>query len=226
MIRQNIQLFALPLGAQLTPSEWESFLKVLPFDVQRKITQYKHWQDRQRALLGSALIRWALFPYIDEVLLHLAHDEHGRPYIAGHPHWQGDFNLSHSGNWIVLAITTNGRVGIDVEEIKPVNEEMMAYALSEAELQLVSHQPLPVFYEFWTLKEALFKTGLLPIRSPHLLDTIAIKRTRKDLSTQLLYLDQQHPVSLCWNNVCSNVIITMLNKEQLLQLEQQGVSRK
>lgn len=218
MIEQNIQLFALPLGAQLTPLEWDAFLKALPSDVQGKVKQYKHWQDRQRALLGSTLIRWALLPYIDEVLLHLSYDENGRPYIAGHPHWQGDFNLSHSGNWIVLAVATNGRVGIDVEEIKPVSEDMMTYALSETELQLVSHQPLHVFYEFWTLKEALFKTGLMSITSPHLLDTIDIKSTRKDLFTELLYLDQQHPVSICWNHACSNVIITMLNKEQLLQL--------
>ena len=218
MIKQTIQLFALPLGAQLAPSEWDAFLKALPSEVQRKVQQYKHWQDQQRAMLGSTLIRWALLPFIDDVLLHLAHNELGRPYIAGHPHWQGDFNLSHSGDWIVLAVTTIGRVGIDVEEIKPVSEDMMIYALSETERQLVSHQPLHVFYEFWTLKEALFKTGLLPILSPHLLDTTNIKKTRKDLFTQLLYLDQQHPVTVCWNHENSKIITTILNKEQLLQL--------
>ncbi|MBL3732244.1 4'-phosphopantetheinyl transferase superfamily protein [Lysinibacillus sp. HST-98] len=217
MIKQTIQLFALPLGVKLAPSERDTFLKVLPFEVQRKVQQYKHWQDQQRALLGSTLIRWALLPYIDDVLLYLAHNECGRPYIAGHPHWQGDFNLSHSGNWIVLAVTTIGRVGIDVEEIKPVSEDVMVYALSETERQLVSHQPLHVFYEFWTLKEALFKTGLLPNLSPYLLDTTNIKKTRKDLFTQIFYLDPQHPVCVCWNNESSKLITTIVNKEQLLQ---------
>lgn len=217
MIKQTIQLFALPLGVQLAPSERDAFLKVLPCEVQRKVQQYKHWQDQQRALLGSILIRWALLPYIDEVLLYLAQNEFGRPYIAGHPHWQGDFNLSHSGNWIVLAVTTIGRVGIDVEEIKPVSEDVMVYALSETERQLVSHQPLHVFYEFWTLKEALFKTGLLPNLSPYLLDTTNIKKTRKDLFTHLFYLDPQHPVCVCWNNESSKLITTIVNKEQLLQ---------
>ncbi|WP_155593735.1 4'-phosphopantetheinyl transferase family protein [Lysinibacillus cavernae] len=217
MITQDIQLFALPLGEQLTPSEWEALISVLPSDTLRKIKQYKLWQDCQRALLGSTLIRWALLPYCAEVLLHMTHDEYGRPSIAGHPHWQGDFNLSHSGDWIVLAVTTTGRIGIDIEEIKPVNKEIIHYALSEAELQLVSHQPLHVFYELWTLKEACFKTGLLPIQSPHLLDTIDIKRTRKDLSTQLIYLDQQHPVSICWNNESTAINVTLLTRQQLLQ---------
>ncbi|UZM99195.1 4'-phosphopantetheinyl transferase superfamily protein [Lysinibacillus sp. MHQ-1] len=61
------------------------------------------------------------------------------------------------------------------------------------------------FYELWTLKEALFKTGLFPHLSPHLLDTIDIKKTRVDLSTQLHYLDQRHPVTICWNNGSTHV---------------------
>jgi len=217
MITNDIQLFALPLGARLSSAEWDVFNKMLPSNVQRKIGQYKHWQDRQRALLGNALIRWALLPSLNDATFHITHDSHGRPYVASHQHWEGDFNLSHSGNWIVLAVTTNGRIGIDVEEIKPVNDEIMHYALSMQELQVTLHQPLHVFYEFWTLKEALYKTGLFPIMSPHLFDTMDIKRTRVDLSTQLLYLDQRHPVTICWNNLSTGVKLTTLNKHQLLQ---------
>ena len=35
MIKQTIQLFALPLGAQLAPSEWDAFLKA-PFRSSKK----------------------------------------------------------------------------------------------------------------------------------------------------------------------------------------------
>ncbi|XRD24778.1 hypothetical protein AABM34_22235 [Lysinibacillus fusiformis] len=34
-------------------------------------------------------------------------------------------------------LTTNGRVGIDVEEIKPVNKDIMHYALSKQEFHIV-----------------------------------------------------------------------------------------
>ncbi|MFJ7700150.1 4'-phosphopantetheinyl transferase superfamily protein [Lysinibacillus fusiformis] len=217
MNTNDIQLFALPLGGPLTTAEWNAFNKMLPSQVQKNICQYKQWQDRQRALLGNMLIRWALLPFMHKTIFHITQDIHGRPNVASHQHWDGDFNLSHSGEWIVLALTTNGRVGIDVEEIKPVNKDIMHYALSKQEFHMALHQPLHVFYELWTLKEALFKTGLFPNLSPHLLDTTDIKRTRADLSTQLLYLDQHHPVTICWNSSSTNVKITTLNREQLLQ---------
>ncbi|WP_445669178.1 4'-phosphopantetheinyl transferase family protein [Lysinibacillus sp. FSL R7-0073] len=217
MNTNDIQIFALPLGGQLTSEEWNAFNKMLPSHVQSNIRQYKQWQDRQRALLGNMLIRWALLPFMDKAVFHITQDIYGRPNVASHQHWEGDFNLSHSGDWIVLALTTNGRVGIDVEEIKPVNKDIMHYALSNQEFQMALHQPLHVFYELWTLKEALFKTGLFPNLSPHLLDTTVIKRTRADLSTQLLYLDQRHPVTICWNNSSTNVKLTTLNRHQLLE---------
>lgn len=217
MNTNDIQLFALQLGEQLSSEEWNAFTIMLPSHVQKNIMQYKQWQDRQRALLGNTLIRWALLPFMNKAVCHITQDIYGRPTVANHKHWEGDFNLSHSGDWIVLALTTNGRVGIDVEEIKPVNKDIMHYALSKQEFHMALHQPLHAFYELWTLKEALFKTGLFPNLSPHLLDTIDIKTTRADLSTQLLYLDQRHPVTICWNNSSTNVKITTLNRQQLLQ---------
>ncbi|ACA37773.1 4'-phosphopantetheinyl transferase superfamily protein [Lysinibacillus sphaericus] len=217
MSTNDIQLFALPLGEPLTSAEWNVFHNVLPSHVQRNIQQYKQWQDRQRALLGNTLIRWVLLPFMDKTTFQITQDIYGRPNVASHQHWKGDFNLSHSGDWIVLALTTNGRVGIDVEEIKPVNKDIMHFALSKQEFHMALHQPLHVFYELWTLKEALFKTGLFPHLSPHMLDTIDIKKTRADLSTQLHYLDQRHPVTICWNNGSTHVKITTLNKHQLLQ---------
>ncbi|MEK5233588.1 4'-phosphopantetheinyl transferase superfamily protein [Lysinibacillus sp. FSL K6-0232] len=216
MIAHPIQLFALPLGTPLTSAEWETLFRALPSDIQQKIMHYRLWQDRQRALLGHTLIKWALQPFIDESAFHIVQNTYGRPYIIDKL-WQGDFNLSHSGDWIVLALAMEGRVGIDVEEIKPISQDVMQYALTEEEWQLIHHKPPHVFYELWTLKEALFKTGLFPVQSPHLLRTIDIQKTRKDLSTYLSYLDPQHPVTICWNNKAMTVNTTILHKYQLLQ---------
>lgn len=33
--------------------------------------------------------------------------------------WEGDVTLSHSGKWIVVALTTKGSIRVDVEEIIP-----------------------------------------------------------------------------------------------------------
>lgn len=152
-----IYSFCTPIRGTVNFRRMECVYYNAPFSCPKNIRQYKQWQDRQRALLGNTLIRWALLPFMNKAVCHITQDIYGRPTVANHKHWEGDFNLSHSGDWIVLALTTNGRVGIDVEEIKPVNKDIMHYALSKQEFHKALHQPLHAFYELWTLKEALLK---------------------------------------------------------------------
>lgn len=130
---------------------------------------------------------------------------------------KGDINLSHSGKWIVVALTTKGRVGIDVEEIIPLSEEVIFSAMTQAELAIVNSEDNPnrlqAFYELWTLKEAIFKTGLFLNSSPNLIDTSTINN---NLTTRLIYLDKQHPVSICWDSMLTYLSIIILNRNQLL----------
>jgi len=53
----EVYLFALPLGQQLVQAEWDMLFYQLSQPDQQRILKYKHWQVRQRALLGDTLIR-------------------------------------------------------------------------------------------------------------------------------------------------------------------------
>ncbi|KOS62276.1 4'-phosphopantetheinyl transferase superfamily protein [Lysinibacillus agricola] len=218
----GIHVFALPLGSQLEKSEWDKLFNHVPYDDQLRILKYKHWQDRQRALLGTMLVRWSIRHLTDARHIQIARNEYGRPYAIRNDSWRSDFNLSHSGEWIVVALTNEGLVGIDIEKIKPVTEDVMLYAMSQAELAMLRKQPeleqLHLFYEFWTMKEALYKTSLLPNTEPHLLDTIEIKDKYQDIQTQVIYIDKLHPMSICWNSEHSHMNITILNKHQLIHV--------
>ncbi|GLC90225.1 4'-phosphopantetheinyl transferase family protein [Lysinibacillus piscis] len=188
-----IHVWALPLGTELTPSEWMYFYTQLPSDEQLAIDQYRLWQDRQRALLGRILIRWALRQQLNIPIIQIIRSANGRPFAAD---WQGDFNLSHSGEWLVVALTDRGHVGIDVEQIRPVSSEVLSYLLSDREQQTENY--LRLFYERWTLQEARFKAGVL------------------DVATKLIYLDEEHPVSICWYPKQFTVNITVINTQQLI----------
>ncbi|MFJ7665252.1 4'-phosphopantetheinyl transferase family protein [Lysinibacillus sp. NPDC097162] len=217
MLRVNgVQVFALPIGPPLTTFEWAKYYAQLPPDEQIRILQYQQWHDRQRALLGSIISRWAIQQLTATQEVQIVRNKYGRPYVIGDVGWRGDFNLSHSGDWLVIAVTENGHVGIDVEEIKPVTIDVMHYAMTENEItsidEIVEPLRLKKFYELWTLKEALFKTALCPQPSPHLIDTTD---EIQNISTQLIYLDERHPVSICWDRT-SHINLTFLNRHQLL----------
>ena len=44
--------------------------------------------------------------------------------------------LSHSGKWIVVALTTKGSIRVDVEEIIPLSEEVILSAMTQADLDI------------------------------------------------------------------------------------------
>jgi 4'-phosphopantetheinyl transferase len=82
----------------------------------------------------------------------------GKPALASGPH----FNLSHSGDKILIALSATGPVGIDIEQIKPAPPyEIAPEAFTPEERDLLAHtEPqdrAEIFYQLWTRKEALVK---------------------------------------------------------------------
>jgi 4'-phosphopantetheinyl transferase len=77
------------------------------------------------------------------------------------PGWPGaihDFNLTHSGSLLACALTDNGRIGIDVEYLRPSHDEARMFE------QILSPQETPpadsglsTFFQYWTGKEAVIK---------------------------------------------------------------------
>ena len=75
------------------------------------------------------------------------------------------FNLSHSADVAALALSFEARVGVDVEEVRSIEQDEIDWALSPAERLELSCVEAPLrletFFRFWTLKEAFMKgTGL------------------------------------------------------------------
>lgn len=124
----------------------------LPADTRRAIERFRRVEDRAARHI-SLLFKSFLFPDCDPASLRRS--EHQRPYFPG----QCDFNVSHSGNYVIAAIAPKSRVGIDIEQMVPVDladftaeftaEELRSFAASDA--------PLAAFFRLWTLKEAVLK---------------------------------------------------------------------
>lgn len=64
------------------------------------------------------------------------------------------FNISHSRNYVILGLS-NVDIGIDIEHIEKVSNEMKIYICSKEEKQYVKNDVN--FYELWTNKESLMK---------------------------------------------------------------------
>lgn len=129
---------------------------------QQRAALYKTPELQNRYRSGRGLVRYVLSHYLQQspAQIDLYQDEHGKPLLRDR---QLSFNLSHSQNQIVLAVSNLACIGIDTEVIKP-RKNLNALAkqcLGTDEWAIWQHQPddqqLINFYRLWTIKEAFAK---------------------------------------------------------------------
>ncbi len=81
--------------------------------------------------------------------------KYGKPYIEGK-----HFNLAHSGDFVILAVSDFAEVGCDIERVKALDYEKTAkIVFHENERKILSsaEDKQSLFFELWTKKEAFMK---------------------------------------------------------------------
>ncbi len=123
--------------------------------------RYRNREDRLRCIGAGALLSHVLNIREEE----LAQNEYGKPFL---PNRKEFFNLSHSGEYIALAVS-DGTVGVDVEKIDPAHFSIAKRVFTADELAWLRENESERFFQLWTLKESVIKAvglGLsLPLQS-------------------------------------------------------------
>ena len=143
---------------RLEAAKYEALLEPLPADIRQKIRRYRRWQNAHACLLGKLLLIKGLnrFGLDGASLIHqLQYTDFGRPYLPA----PADFNISHSGEYVLCALSNRCRVGVDIEKVQPINLSDFQGQMTEAEWATVTGaaDPLRAFYYYWTRKEAAIK---------------------------------------------------------------------
>ena len=92
---------------------------------------------------------------IDASAISIIKDANGRPFLKGNK--EIDLSLSHSDRFVACAVSTVGRVGVDIEKV-PDNdryERIGGRFLSDAERGIAKNAE--DFARVWTRKEAYYK---------------------------------------------------------------------
>lgn len=151
---------------------------ILSVDERQRVGQFRTERDQTRHTLARGLLRLvvARLSNTPPEQLKIATSLHGKPYLLiDADQSRIEFNISHSGEMIYVAIANNRSVGIDVEKVQAdFPFEMIAReAFSRTEFrQLMALDPalrLDSFFTCWTRKEAMLKArgkGLAALRHP------------------------------------------------------------
>jgi 4'-phosphopantetheinyl transferase len=118
-------------------------------------------RDGRRYIVSHAVTRTVLgrFVGVPPAALHFRTASAGKPHLA---QASLDFNLSHSGERALLAITRGGPIGVDIEEIHPLDVEGLTHrffsgAEHEALIATDSDNRVAAFFRCWTRKESFIK---------------------------------------------------------------------
>ena len=123
-------------------------------------------QDRARFIAGRGLLRSILGRYlnVEPRELQFTHGPHGKPELTG-AGYSLRFNLSHSGDLMLLAVSHAHEVGVDVEQVREGlnTDELAASYFAHAEAEALRHLPDAErtlrFFELWTATEARLKAS-------------------------------------------------------------------
>jgi 4'-phosphopantetheinyl transferase len=149
----NVDVWVVPLDAgqdwlPSTPAEAERAARLVSEPLRRRYL-------RSHAALRAILATYAPAP------LDFATAEHGKPYLPAFPDLR--FNLSHSHDLALVAVTRGLEIGVDVEWFRPM-QECMSIAqrffppMEAAELAAVPPEGREVeFFRRWTRIEAKLK---------------------------------------------------------------------
>lgn len=138
--------------ATLSPAELS---RAASFKFQNDATRWACWRASLREVLSSAL---GLSP----ADVPLDSTPFGKPFLPP-PHDWLQFNLSHCNELALIALTTDGPVGIDIEPVSRANDlPECASSFCHPEELVPASNPGSLL-DLWTAKEALLKclgTGL------------------------------------------------------------------
>ena len=149
------------------PAEYVSQLaQSLSEDERLRAERFYFERDRSRFIVGRGLLRFILSRYLEIAAnkLQFCYSSRGKPeLVETSGAYKLRFNVSHSQEIVLYAVTRDRSIGIDVEHIRPMPEaeQIVNSFFSVYENNVFERLPLCqkqlAFFHCWTRKEAFVK---------------------------------------------------------------------
>ena len=155
-----IRIYAASINQPIHSEQYQQMLSYVSKSQRLMIEKFHFESDKKRMLYGNVMSRYFIGEKLDKPgeTVEFEFNSFGKPYVKGVPMVQ--FNVSHSGEWVVCAIGDN-EVGVDVEQIKPIETKIAQQFFTQREYNTITFtqedERLKAFYLFWTMKESYIK---------------------------------------------------------------------
>lgn len=140
------------------PGLYSEYLSLLPVELRERNERFIRWRDRHSHLIGKLLLieAFKLHGIEKDIWQKIEYNTYKRPCLTID---NFDFNISHSGDYVVCAIGENTRLGIDIEQHKKTDIHNFRKVMTLEQWEVINNAEYPIeeFYRFWTIKESVIK---------------------------------------------------------------------
>ncbi|MCB0191362.1 MAG: 4'-phosphopantetheinyl transferase superfamily protein [Anaerolineae bacterium] len=162
LARDQVHLWRVWLEA--SEADRHELAQVLSSSERERAARFHFARDRERFIVGRGALRVILAGYlhIRPNQVEFCYGAYKKPALVSRQR-SLEFNISHSHNVLVAAVSVGRVVGVDVERIRPLDdfEGMAKRFFSPAEYEALAAVPpslsLQSFFTCWTRKEAFVK---------------------------------------------------------------------
>lgn len=219
---------------------FEYYQLMLDQKEKEKMEEYYFYEDRMRYVAGKVITKLVLIQYLEEEEISFLSHKFGKPYYKSISGKQDiEFNISHSGEMILVAFSRDAKIGVDIQEIIDCSEYLeIARSFFEPEevKNIEESNSKELFFQYWSAKEAYLKAigvfipmsslqcaymiererGLKTTGTPcHVymeFDTVSINETHLRKAWETLYV--RHPMMRAKAEMCGLLKIEELNDRE------------
>ncbi|MED0658868.1 4'-phosphopantetheinyl transferase family protein [Bacillus smithii] len=163
-----MQVHLIRIDSSRNLNDYQSLYPLLNRETKKKISRFLNESDKIRSLLSHLFLKYLISRELscDLTDIQLAYEKYGKPYLLSSK--ELSFNISHSGEFIAIAIS-NENVGIDIQEYIDLDyEELAMRFFTKQEYNYISSASnvKENFFRIWTLKESYLKARGSGLHSP------------------------------------------------------------
>ena len=167
--RQHVDIWRLSLN--LLVDSVKLIESTLSVDEKERAARFHFEVDKNRYIVSHGSLRKILGRYLHQnpAELTFSVSQYGKPALVNSTL---EFNLSHSGDFALIAVTQGRKIGVDVERIRQgISSHVIAQQyFSKAEVAELQSLPIEqreaAFFICWTRKEAYIKAQGLGLALP------------------------------------------------------------
>lgn len=210
MENKLVHSFYIRHPQKLKEEVFQQLLQQLPSGFRETILSYKHRESAQASLLGKVLLQYGLNQLELGVTLDAVQfTSKERPFLNE----KIDFNISHSGEYVIVAITENFRVGVDIEKHRALDVVLFRRYFDDHEWNLIESaaDPMQTFFDLWAIKESAIKcdgrgvevlsdTHIRLNEQEHPAMPMQVNCAGQLFSYRKILLDEKYSCSICSNH--------------------------